>query len=244
MTTRPPLPDGYSPPKTVNGWTYAPDSNRNGHIWQDPNGPAVVGVFALAGIISIKAIDTRITGLGGSKELFKQEYEFTDNTLTPADPGVPTTTVQTVIKKAASWMNRTPPGTWRHHVIEDGAFDPPAGYVLDQYYLEERKHIVCYRRKDTPKTVSLSGCPPESDPSVETRNYLYIETWRGSGDTTIALAPWLRAHDNEKHPVIEPPDGCGIAVGIKLAREWVHEQTGRTRDCPAAGQQGLETYSN
>jgi hypothetical protein len=44
--------------------------------------------------------------------------------------------------------------------------------------------------------------------------YLYVEACRGSGNATVVLAPWLRAHDDEKHAVLEPPAECGLDVAL------------------------------
>lgn len=70
-----------------------------------------------------------------------------------------------------------------------------------------------------------------------------ITAWRGSGDATVALAPWLRAHDEEMQEVVEPPAECGLAIAVKLAREYVRAETGRTRDAPATGQADLGAWS-
>ena len=60
----------------------------------------------------------------------------------------------------------------------------------------------------------------DSAASLETRAYLVVAAWRGSGNATVALAPWLRAHDEEMHEVVEPPAECGLAIAVKLAREY------------------------
>ena len=43
MAAKPPLPDGYELPAAVNGWTHAPESNMNGHIWTGTDEAAAVG---------------------------------------------------------------------------------------------------------------------------------------------------------------------------------------------------------
>lgn len=141
-------------------------------------------------------------------------------------------------------MEHHAPAHWDHPHVEEAVFDPPIGFVLDRYFLEECRHIVCYRQKDAEKIVDMAGVrDPDTEPSLETRAYLYVETWRGSGNSTISLAPWLRADDHEKHEVVTPPEECGLAVALKLAHEWVQNETGQTRDAPAVGQSGLETWS-
>jgi hypothetical protein len=146
------------------------------------------------------------------------------------------------VKRAIAWMERHAPDRWDHPHVEEAVFDSPVSFVLDRHYLEECDHIVCYRQEGTEKAVSMAGGRiADTEPSLETRAYLYVEAWRGSGNATIALAPWLRAHDDEKHEVVEPPEECGLVVALKLAREWVREETGQTRDAPAAGQSDIET---
>ncbi len=98
-------------------------------------------------------------------------------------------------------------------------FDPSVGFVLDRYYLEEREHIVCYRKEGTESEIEMSGRRLDTELSLETRKYLYGEAWRGSGNSTVSLAPWLRAHDHERHEVVAPPEECGLAIALKLARE-------------------------
>lgn len=242
MTAKPPLPDDYELPDEVNGWAHDPDSGKNGHTWYAPDDSAAVGVFGFGGTITVKVLDERVSGFARSKRVFETEYEHEKDYYEPADSDAPTPAVVEGIEAAIRWMDVNGTG-WTHAAVEEAVFDPPAGFVLDRYYLEERQHIVCYRQEGSEKAVNMAGRPPDTDPSLETRKYLYVETWRGSGNSTVCLAPWLRAHDNEKHDVIEPPEECGLAVALKLAREWVREQTGETRESPAAGQSDLGVWS-
>jgi hypothetical protein len=55
----------------------------------------------------------------------------------------------------------------------------------------------------------------------------------------------LRAHDDEKHEVLELPAECGLDLALLLAREWVAEQRDESVDQVqrAAGQSSLEGWS-
>lgn len=242
MTAKPPLPEHYELADEVNEWRHAPESGKNGHVWMTPDESASVGVFGFGGEIYAQALDERVTGFGRSKRIFETEYEHTKDYLQPADTDAPTPAVVEGAKAAVRWMEINDP-EWSHPAVEPAAFDPPVGFVLDRYYLEQREHIVCYRQEGTDKSVNMAGRPPDTDPSLETRTYLYVEAWRGSGNATISLAPWLHAHDHEKHEVVDPPAECGLSVALKLAREWVQEQTGMSRDSPATGQSDIGAWS-
>lgn len=242
MTAKPSLPDDYELPEEVGDWIHDPDSKKNGHTWYAPDETAAVGVFGFGGTISVKVLDERLSGFARSKRVFETEYEHDKDYYEPADSDAPTPAVIKGVEAAVRWMevNDT---DWKHPAVEEAVFDPPVGFVLDRYYLEEREHIVCYRQEDTESEIEMSGRRLDTEPSLETRKYLYVEAWRGSGNSTVSLAPWLRAHDHEKHEVAEPPEECGLAIALKLAREWVCEQRGKTRELPAAGQSGLGVWS-
>ena len=243
MTAKPPLPDGYELPSTVNGWTHAPASKKNGHIWLAPEETAAVGVFGFGGEMRVKLLDERVSGFARSNVVFEAEYEHTKDYYEPADSDAPPPVVVKTVEAAVDWMQRHAP-PWEHSAVEPAAFEPPTGYVLDRYYLEEREQIVCYRQENTESAISMSGRPPDTEPSLDTRKYLYVEAWRGSGNATVALAPWLQAHDEEKHEVLEPPAECGLDVALMLAREWVAEQRDESVDhSKTAGQASLEGWS-
>lgn len=236
MVSKPPLPEDYDIPSEVNGWVHSPESNKNGHIWTSESAERSVGVFfGVSGSVRVAVFDDRI---GGFCNKIQPVERHLDDNETDAEA------TAWAIERAVAWMEHHDPENWTHPHVEEAVFDPPAGFVLDRYYLEEREHIVCYRQADAETAVSISGdCDLDTEANLETRAYLYVEAWRGSGNATISLAPWLRAHDHEKHEVVEPPEECGLEVALKLAREWVENETGQTRDTPAIGQSGLGTWS-
>ena len=235
MVQKPPLPDEYELPDELNDWIHDPDSNRNGHVWTGADDPRSVGVFSSVGDrVRVAVFDDRVSGFCNKIEPF--DREFGDDETEPE-------AVAWGVERAIEWMQQHEPLTWDHPAVDDAVFDPPAGFVLDRYYLEQREHIVCYRQEDAESDVNLHSRPPETEPSLETRAYLYVEVWRGSGNATIALAPWLRAHDDQKHEVVDAPAECGLGIALKLAREWVAEQTGQSREQPAAGQSDLGAWT-
>lgn len=236
MVNKPPLPDGLDLPTEVNGWVHMSESNKNGNIWTSESAQRSVGVFSgITDRVRVAVFDDRVNGFCSKVQPVERSLE---------DGETQTEATAWGVERAVAWMERQAPERWDHPHVEEAVFDPPVGFVLDRYYLEEREHIVCYRQEAAEKAVNMAGGrTADTEPSLETRAYLFVETWRGSGNATIALTPWLRAHDREKHEVVEPPDECGLAVALKLAREWVREEAGHTRDAPAAEQSDIETWS-
>lgn len=239
MVRKPPLPDDESLPEAVGAWTHAPESNRNGHVWTNEDEQVSVGVFSscFSEEVRVTVFDDRVDGFCNNVEPVRQSYSDTDKTKAEATAWA--------VERAVEWMKRHSPERWSHPDVEEAVFDPPVGYVLERYYIEQRQQIVCYRREDEASAVSLSGRVPDTDPSIQTRDYLYVESWRGSGNTTVSVAPYLRAEDKNKHEVVETPEECGLAVALKLAREHVREQTDQDAPTrPAAGQSDIGVWSD
>lgn len=232
MVSKPPLPDDYQPPTEVNGWVHDPDSKRNGHVWSARNREASVGVFCYpTGRLAVSVFDDRVDGFCNKVEPVSRELDEDDDT----EQGV-----VWAIDEAVSWMQNHAPEEWEHPAVEEAVFDPPVGYVLDRYYLEQRNQTVYYRREDAESDVRMGPAKDDGTvPTLETRAYLVVRTWRGSGNSTISVAPWLRAHDKDMHEVVDPPAGCGLEIAITLARQYVREETDRERESLATGQAGL-----
>ena len=235
MVNKPPLPEEFDHPTEVNGWIHAPESNKNGHVWIGESAQRSVGVFSgITDRVRVAVFDDRVDGFCNKVQPVERIYEDGETQAEATAWGV---------ERAVAWMEQHAPDGWGHPHVEEAVFDPPIGFVLDRYYLEEREQIVCYRQEETEKAVSMAGGrTADTEPSLETQAYLYVEAWRGSGNAAISLAPWLRAHDHEKCEIVDPPEECGLAVALKLAHEWVCEETGRTRDAPAAGQSGFGAW--
>ena len=236
MVAKPPLPDRVDLPSEVNGWVHDRESNRNGHVWTGTDADRSVAVFSHFGTtVSVAVFDDRVDGFANRIEPVRRDIRDKESQSEAVAWGV---------ERAVAWMERHAPTEWEHPAVEAAVFDPPAGFVLDRYYLEEREHIVYYRQANAERAVGMvGGRVLNSEASLETRAYLVVKAWRGSGNATVALAPWLRAHDEEMNEVVEPPAECGIAIVVKLAREYVREETGRTRDVPATGQADLGAWS-
>lgn len=224
MVNKPPLPDDYDLPGVVNGWTPDPGSNRNGHVWTAAEHDVSVAVFAHVGAVRVAVFDDRVTGFGSKVEPYDDEA--------PDDRDALAGAVVDGIKHAVAWMRDHRPGEWSHPDVNEAVFDAPEGYVLDRYYLEQRDAEIYYRLEDAESKVEgFDTRDPQRDP------YLYVQTWLGSGNSTVATAPWLHAHDHELTKVVDPPAECGLDIALRYAREHVGDSTGVT-----SGQTGLAQF--
>lgn len=236
MVTKPPLPDDYDLPEQVGRWVHAPDSNRNAHVWSAPDVPVSLGVFSfLTEYVAIKVFDDRVDGFENNATVERH----------PHDERPEAEQVAEMLDHAVTWMNHHDPTEWSHPGVVEAVFDPPVGYVLDRYYLEQRRASIYYRREDTESMVGMGQQALSVDtPTPDTHRYLLVQVWRGSGNATVSLAPWLRAHDHELHEVVTTPEECGLDIALKLTREYVTEATGVTRELLAAGQADLNRWSD
>ncbi|WP_455448204.1 hypothetical protein [Natrinema thermotolerans] len=145
MPAKPPLPDGYELPESVNGWQHDPESSKNAHVWTGPEGTASVGVFESVGDeVYAKVVDPRA---GAGEELFRLAYDPGDATgaaYTDAIRGA----VREGVERAREWMRSTAPSEWSHPDVCEAVFDAPAGYTLERYFHGNRESIVYYRRTD------------------------------------------------------------------------------------------------
>lgn len=74
------------------------------------------------------------------------------------------------VKCAVAWMERHAPIEWDHPAVEAVVSVPPARFVLDRYYLEEREQIVYYRQDTAERAVGMGGGRVlDSAASLETR---------------------------------------------------------------------------
>ena len=79
--------------------------------------------------------------------------------------------------------------------------------------------------------------------TTETYPYLVVQKWRGSGNATVALAPWDYAHETEMVDVRNPPDGCGLDIALTIARNYAAAVIGDDTDPPAVGQANLTAWT-
>lgn len=236
MPVRPALPNAYPLPSAVNGWRYNSDATRNAHVWTAVSAPKSVAMFAHLNRVSVQVFDDRVSGFKNRVTIYEQEK--------PEDQDE-TQAVVRGVEQAISWMTCYGPADWEHPDVNEAVFVPPVGYALDLYYLEQREIIIYYHREGAAETDQVAGIngSEDDDPTPSTYPYLVVKVWRGSGNATIALAPWRYAHDHELYEVREPPAECGLSIALKLAREYAEDATGKSRDTPAAGQADLSAWS-
>lgn len=256
MATKPPLPDGCDLPPEVNGWVHDPESNKNGHTWYGPDRESAVAVFASIDRVRVSVMDERVTGFARSQDIYEQDYDEDGQDQTGAEvEGYLDAKAEATgagVEAAVEWMHDTAPA-WHHPDVTDAAFDPPAGYTLDSYYLEQRETTIYYRHEGEEWNVRMAGVNDprtrEFEPdavTIETHPYLVVHCWNGSGNATVAVAPWLCAHDHELVEVRETPEECGLEIALKLAREYAREDVVDTvpeMDDPPVGQAGLGRWS-
>ncbi|WP_436348864.1 hypothetical protein [Natronorubrum sp. FCH18a] len=235
----PSLPDGYELPDAVNGWLYDTEDTSNGHVWRSSDYECSVGVFDTLSSVSVRVIDDRVSGFASNVDLERVEYDRADRD----------DALVGALGAARAWMEQTDPAAWSHPDVCEPVFDAPAGYSLETYYLENRESIVYYRRDDaeTGVEIDVRGEGPEAL-TRETAPYLYVHQWNGSGNATVALAPWTEAHGPKtKHPDIKPiletPDECGLEVALTMARQFARKHFGDGGEIDAAGQADIGRWS-
>jgi hypothetical protein len=239
MPAKPPLPDGFDLPETVNDWMHDPESNKNGHVWYGPGGEQSVAVYSHFNEVEAEIADERVDGFNRSETVVERDL--------PDDysRSVERRAVVAVLDRAFDWMHDHAPGEWSHPRVNEAVFSPPPGYVLDRYYVEQRDTTVYYRREGAESDVRMGEMDaPDGDPTPETHPYLVVHCWPGSGNTTVSLAPWLRAHDHEMHEVVETPAECGLDVALLKAREYAseHVEEGEDVTSPTVGQTALDSW--
>lgn len=244
IPARPPLPDGFGLPAEVNGWYHDPETGKNAHAWYSADGETAVGVFDSLGRVYACVSDERCDGFERSVEI--EEVDIPDGDEHTEREGE---LVAEVVERAVEWMEATEPSDWSHPDVEEAVFDAPPGYVLERYYLEQRDVTIYYRREDveTPNPLAGARHPEDIDDDVEPADYpcLVVHCWRGSGNATISVAPWVRAHDHAMREILEPPAECGLGVAISMARQWASENVAEEEDvdeAPQAGQSALADF--
>ncbi len=250
MVRKPPLPDGYELPEAVNGWQHNPESNKNGHAWYSENGETAVAVFSRFGKTYVTVTDERCNGLGRGERIHEHEYECEQEGETVEGEerrAIEARAVSDAVETAVAWMDTTGPDQWTHPDVCEAVFDAPAGYELEFYFLEQRETTVYYRREDADEKSRRTGAGEPDEYTVETCPYLYLHQWNGSGNATVALAPWLYGHGvGSKHteiePVVETPDECGLEVALTMARQFAREHFG-SEEIDATGQADIGRWS-
>ena len=244
MAQRPPLPNEYEVPQMVNGWRYDLDNGRNAHVWVDEPEDTAVSVFSYPqgdeSVCKIRVSDERVSGFASRVTVATVPYE----------PGEEESAVVQAIEEAAEWMRATHSDAWSHPEVSEAIFTEPAGYELDTVYIEDRNKIIYYRREGyDPEEADIKRREPKKYARDE-QPYLYIHEWTGSGDTTVAVAPWLRAHGpGSRHPeiatIVDTPEECGLEVALSMARQWAREQSQArpANNGPSVGQTDLTQFT-
>jgi len=225
-------------PSAIHGWVYDPEDRSNGLVWRSSEHDCAVGIWDSHDAFRLRVLDDRVRGFGRYIDFERVPYEDRD------ERGA---ALESAFASAHEWMADTHPSEWTHPGVCEAVFDAPVGYDLEVYYLESSTATVYYRRQD------FDGSPPRSirgdtsvDLSFEDAPYLFVETWRSSGNSTVALAPWPNAHGpSSKHPevreIAETPAECGLEVAVTVARQVAREHLDGQQSA-RVGQQDLGTY--
>jgi hypothetical protein len=237
---KPELPDGFDLPTRVNGWVYDPEDGSNGHCWRFEQGerPLAMRVYDPIGTCYAAITDERTSGLDSRQRVSEVEFgSGTDCWQLKA--------VEEVLTDAIDWMDDHSEGEWSHPRIEEAAFQPPAGYELVDYQIDNRMTTVQYHRHGTHEADRLAGIHFPDDMTVDSCPYLEIETWAGSGNSTVRLAPWRHAHDDECTEIADPPEECGLDVALATAREFAQQHVdGDEPLSDPAGQTNLARFAS
>ena len=220
----PETPAGYELPAAVNGWLYDPDDRSNGLVFRSREHDCSLGVFDTLSAVSVRVTDDRVDGFASNVDLKRHEYDRDGRD----------EALRSALDAVHDWMNDTDPAAWSHPDVCEGVFDAPAGYTLAKYYLENRESIVYYARDGIDESPLRGRGDDLEKLTRENAPYLYLHVWNGSGNATVALAPWLHAHGpKSKYPevreVAETPAECGLEVAVTVTREWAADRP----ECPA-----------
>ena len=239
---KPELPDGFDLPTRVNGWVHSPEDKSNGHCWrfEQEKRPLAMRVYDPPGSCYAAVTDERTSGMDSKQRVSEVKFgSGTDCSQLRA--------IEEVLTDAIDWMDDHNDGEWSHPRIQEAAFQPPAGYELVDYRIDNRTTTVQYHRLGTPEVDRLAGGHFPDDMSADSCPYLEVETWAGSGNSTIVLAPWRRAHDEECKEVADPPEECGFDVALATARELARQHVDSDSDEPLsdpAGQTNLTRFAS
>ncbi len=237
MTVKPDLPSGCSLPELVNDWELDPTSNKNGHVWYSPDKTQSVAIYSHLGKVHSKISDERATGLergepitsveldsGNSETTGKEENNHVFDVADTSKARNEEEALSYVLEKSINWMESNAPGSWEHPRINEAAFEAPTGFELARYYLASRETTIYYHRTGEQTGVRMGESEAPDEVTFSNYPYLVVHCWKGNGNATIALAPWLRAHDEEMEEVVDTPEGCGLDIALSKAREFVQEE--------------------
>lgn len=238
MVNKPPLPEDVGLPETIGDWTHDPESNKNGHTWYSQSGDTAVAVLAPVDTVYVAVLDERCIGLERGERIFE--------TCIPEDADrqqVKREFAGEAVNAAIDWMQDNDPQDWACPRVCESVFDTPDGYQLAMYEIGLQSSTIYYYRTGAAERSSLGSREPPEEVSTDTYPYLTIEVYRGSGNATVSLAPWTRAHDHEMEEVVETPEECGLDVALTMARQYLRENVdGISPSEPAVGQSDLGAW--
>jgi hypothetical protein len=253
MPARPPLPEGTELQSAINGWVHDPESGMNGHVWYGAGRSRALGVFSsgLSNRVYARVQDERVRGFNRDEIVASAEYDPADDV--EERKAIKRACVGEVLEDAIDWMQATAPSEWSHPRVDETIFEAPVGYELARVYVENRETTVYYERTDYEAELSTAQRSNPREFARSHRPYLYVHEWAGSGNTTVAVAPWMNAHGvgtrhEEIAPIVETPDNGGLDVAISMARQWAREQidaeTETTTGSQAQGQRPTVGQTN
>lgn len=225
MGREPKLPDDFEIPSTINGWEYDPEGSHNGVTFVSADGTYSAVACNTMDSLYATVYDERCDAR--EKVVKPRDIEIPDGADYELTDQIVREENASIVEDTIAWMESTAPDEYDNARVNERVFDPPVGYELECYYLEGRKTEIYYKRVGA-ETDSRRGLLSPEEYDLDNCPYLYIHLWNGSGNATIALAPWTRAHGpgskyHEFRPVVEPPEECGLDVALSMAREWVEE---------------------
>ena len=220
MPAKPRLSDGFDLPTAVNGWIHDPNDRTNGHCWHYERGerPLSMRMYETLGTCYAAVTDDRTSGMESKERIIDLDHGDRED-LSREEA------IETGINAAIEWMETYSEGEWSHPRIHEAAFQPPVGYEIVAYRINSRTTTVHYYQTDAHEVERLARANLPDSMSAESCPYLEVETWVGSGNSTVALAPWKRVHDNERKEIADPPAKCGIEVALTTAREFARTST-------------------
>lgn len=237
------LPDAFEVPTQVNGWTRDPEP-YNGEAWFGPDREQSVVAFNSLETVYAEVRDERCSGFETGERIFERELEQPETETVPEMRERVRSANAALVEDLAAWMRANPPGQWSRTRVREAVFEAPVGYELADYYIESRQSRVVYHRvgAEAPSRLAGIGKPETVDP--ETFPYLVVEVWAGSGNATVALAPWRHAHDHEMQEVVETPDECGLDIALSMARQYAREQVDDSGTETTVGQTDLGQFAS
>lgn len=236
-------PDEFEIPTEINEWEHDPEP-YNGEAWFGPDREQSVVAFNHFGSITGCLIDERCSGMENKVRFVDREIKKPDDLSVEESRTQDRRANARLVKEVVDWMRRHRPGEVANPRVNEAVFDAPVGYELASYRINQRDTMVVYRRREAEEADRLAGVGEPDCVSPDSFPYLVIETWAGSGNSTVSLSPLKGAHDHEMAEIVETPEGCGIEVAVAMAHQWARENVDETAGIgPMTGQTDLLQFA-